>query len=100
MARVLLDTHVMLWWLSGDDRLRAPLPLPDGFVARLPEMLRSQHIDVLDVGITHALRAGSLPGPHRDPFDRMIAAQALVEGLPVASADTALDGFGVRRVTP
>ena len=45
-----------------------------------------------------ALRAGRLPGEHRDPFDRMIAAHALAEDIPVISADPRLDGFGVRRL--
>ena len=45
-----------------------------------------------------ALRAGRLTGPHRDPFDRMIAAQALQLDIPVISADPKLDSFGVRRI--
>ncbi len=45
-----------------------------------------------------ALRAGRLEGKHRDPFDRMIAAHALAEDIPVISADSALDCFGVRRI--
>lgn len=128
MTRILLDTHVVLWWLQGDERLRpaaraelerddlavlvsaasgweiatkhrlGKLPLPEGFLANLPRHLAGQRFEVLDVSLVHALSAGSLPGAHRDPFDRMIAAQALSEGLPVMSADAALDAFGVRRV--
>ncbi len=45
-----------------------------------------------------ALRAGRLPGEHRDPFDRIIAAHALAEDMPVISADPKLDSFGVRRI--
>jgi PIN domain nuclease of toxin-antitoxin system len=43
----------------------------------------------------HALLAGTLPGEHRDPFDRMLAAQALIEGVPVVSKDLALEGLRV-----
>ncbi len=46
----------------------------------------------------HALRAGRMPGEHRDPFDRMLAAQALHEDIPILSADTRFDGFGARRI--
>ena len=45
-----------------------------------------------------AERAGRLPGPHRDPFDRMLAAQALARDLPVVSADAVLDAYGIRRI--
>lgn len=53
---------------------------------------------MLDVSATHALRAGRLVGNNGDPFDRMIAAQALAEDIPVISMDTRLDVFGVRRL--
>jgi PIN domain nuclease of toxin-antitoxin system len=50
------------------------------------------------IRIEHAQRAGVFPHPHRDPFDRMIAAQSLLDALPVVSKDDDLDRFGVRRV--
>jgi PIN domain nuclease of toxin-antitoxin system len=53
---------------------------------------------LLDVSTTHALRAGRLVGENGDPFDRMIAAQALAEDMPLISMDTKLDIFGVRRI--
>lgn len=46
----------------------------------------------------HAIRAGLLPGPHKDPFDRMLIAQAQAENVPIVSNDRALDGYGVRRL--
>jgi PIN domain nuclease of toxin-antitoxin system len=51
-----------------------------------------------DVTVEDGLRAGRLVGAHQDPFDRMIAAQALAEDIPVISADAKLDGLGVRRI--
>ena len=52
----------------------------------------------LGIGVADAERAGRLPGPHLDPLDRELAAQALVRDLPVVSVDPVFDGFGVRRV--
>ena len=53
---------------------------------------------LLDITAAHALRAGRLSGDHRDPFDRIIAAQALAEDIPVLSIDTKLDSFGIHRI--
>jgi len=52
----------------------------------------------LAIDVSDAERAGHLPGSHRDPFDRMLAAQALARESPVISADQVFDGFGVTRV--
>lgn len=52
---------------------------------------------LLPISPEHALRAGRLPGDHKDPFDRMLAAQAIHEDLPLLSNDSQLDVFGVRR---
>jgi len=67
----LLDTHAFLWWVADSERLSGPA--------------RSE-------------RAGRLPGSHRDPFDRMLAAQALAREFPVVSIDPVFDGFGVVRL--
>lgn len=53
---------------------------------------------LLPIDAASGLRAGRLPGEHRDPFDRLIAAQAIAGDLLVLSSDTKLDGFGVRRL--
>jgi PIN domain nuclease of toxin-antitoxin system len=53
---------------------------------------------LLPINVQDALRAGRLPGDHRDPFDRILAAQALQEDIPILSMDTKLDAFGVRRI--
>ena len=52
---------------------------------------------LLPITVEHALRAGLLPGDHKDPFDRMLAAQAIHENMPLLSNDSQLDVFGVRR---
>lgn len=52
----------------------------------------------MKIGVADAERAGRLPGPHRDPFDRMLAAQALARELPVVSVDPVFDRFGVARL--
>lgn len=126
--RILLDTHALLWWLDGDVRLskRARAAIGDvrtaclvsaasaweittkarlgklpgalAVAADVSACLRSQQFTPLDISVDHAQRAGSLPGAHRDPFDRMLIAQAHAENLPVVSNDEVFDGFGVVRI--
>ena len=54
--------------------------------------------ELIPIEVGQALRAGRLVGKHRDPFDRMLAAQALAMDIPIASVDANLDSFGVRRI--
>ena len=126
--RALLDTHALLWWLDGDRRLSrrartviaadgnsvlvsaasaweistkvrlGKLPGAIEVAAELPAILRQQNFEPLPIAIAHALRAGNLPGPHRDPFDRMLIAQAQAEDLALVSNERAFDAYGVRRV--
>ena len=126
--QVLLDTHAFLWWLAGDSRLTAVTrrtieddtntilvsaasaweiatkfrlgKLPQaGAVARdVNGCLASQGFRALSITVDDAERAGRLPGPHRDPFDRMIAAQALARDIPVVSVDRSFDAWGVQRM--
>jgi len=126
--RVLLDTHVLLWWLAGDRKLSkaaravvasadseclvsaataweittkvrlGKLPGIDAVARDIASAIASQGFEELDIRVIHAQRAGSLPGNHRDPFDRMLAAQAEVEGISIVSADTAFDTLGVPRI--
>jgi PIN domain nuclease of toxin-antitoxin system len=77
---------------------KLPLPVhPRDFV---PSRLRITQTEVLDVSAVHALRVGDLPEHHRDPFDRMIIAQALVEGVPVLTADRAFAAYDVELLEP
>jgi len=120
----LVDTHAILWYLADDPRLSAgakatmesgdslllisaasvcemaikaslgKLELPDDFAAALEE----EGFDSLGLGFEHAWRLKDLPvGAHKDPFGRMLVAQALVEHLPVISGDVELDWYGIRR---
>jgi PIN domain nuclease of toxin-antitoxin system len=125
---LLLDTHTLLWWAAGDAALprkvrtaigRADnavvvsaasaweistkhrlgkLPAVGALIDGLLDYLADQDFVALPITVRHAQRAGSLPGSHRDPFDRMLAAQAQLENLTLVSNDTAFDGYGVRRI--
>lgn len=96
-ANVILVSAASAWEIATKVRL-----------GKLPgaEKLEREYLDVMeDAGYTQlaidaesALRAGRLTADHRDPFDRMIAAQALGLDIPVLSPDPLLDGFGVRRM--
>ena len=127
-SRFLLDTHVVLWWLFDDHRLTAlarsiiqnpantifvssasgweistkyrlgKLPHAEEAVRNLPSLLRRARMDVLPITIEHALAAGALPGPHRDPFDRMLIAQSRIEGVPIMTSDTAFKQYSVELV--
>lgn len=126
--RVLLDTHTLLWWLDGDRRLSrharnaigdddnavlvssasaweistkvrlGKLPGASEVAAELPAIMRQQNFEALPIAIAHALRAGNLPGPHRDPFDRMLIAQAQAEDLSLVSNERVFESYGVRRI--
>ncbi len=67
-------------------------------VAAFDEISAAEGFTVLPLSAPHAARAGTFPVEHRDPFDRLIAAQALVEGLAVVSRDSALKALGAETV--
>ena len=126
--RLLLDTHALLWWAAGDSKLsrraRAAIgdvsntvlisaaagweiatkhrvgkldgagPLLDGLL----DYLADQEFVELAIGIRHAQRAGALPDVHRDPFDRILVAQAQVENLVLVTDESLFDRYGVRRL--
>ena len=126
--RALLDTHAFLWWIVDSGRLSRPAyrviadeandifvsaasaweiatkfrlgRLPGGEVAAsdIAGNIASQGFEDLTISVAEAERAGRLPGPHRDPFDRMLIAQALTRDLVVVSIDTAFDRYGVNRL--
>jgi PIN domain nuclease of toxin-antitoxin system len=127
-VRLLLDTHALLWWLDGDRRLPArvralvgepanevlvsaasvweittkarlgKLPGALDVAADVPACIESQGFTPLPITAHHAQRAGTLPGPHRDPFDRMLIVQAQAEGVPIASNETVFEEYGVSRL--
>jgi PIN domain nuclease of toxin-antitoxin system len=127
-VKVLLDTHTLLWATLSPASLsrQATAIIADGVnvilvsaasaweiatkvrLGKLPgaETLEREFLDVMgDAGYTllpidaeSALRAGRLTSEHRDPFDRMLAAQALASDIPILSTDSKLDSFGIRRI--
>ena len=126
--RALLDTHALLWWLAADPALSATaaklisdpantmlvsaasawevatkvrigrLPTAVQLVADFEGWLKREGFEPLAVSVDHGIRAGQLPGPHKDPFDRMLIAQALAENIPLVSNETIFDSYAVRRV--
>lgn len=74
------------------------LPEAHALVQDFDKFVRGLGFRLLPLTSEHAVRAGSFPANHRDPFDRFLAAQAQVEGLVLLSIDTQLDQFGIRRL--
>ena len=124
MSTWIVDTHVLLWFLTDDSRLsssaRAMIEGPRNVLLvsvaslweiaikrakghltaphDLPDILSERGFGLLAIRPEHAWRVADLPlEDHRDPFDRMLAAQALIEGLPVITTDDAFDAYGVER---
>jgi PIN domain nuclease of toxin-antitoxin system len=64
----------------------------------LPQQLLLNQFSLLPISLAHTLRVTKLPFHHRDPFDRLIVAQSLIEGIPILSSDVALDAYGVERL--
>jgi PIN domain nuclease of toxin-antitoxin system len=126
--RLLLDTHAFLWWLDGDARLTkkarniigqetntilvsaasaweittkvrlGKLPGATEVASDVAGCIASQQFLGLEISVPHAQRAGALAGTHRDPFDRMLAAQAQLENIPIISIDTVFDDYGLTRI--
>jgi PIN domain nuclease of toxin-antitoxin system len=86
-----------VWEISTKHRI-GKLPGVSAIVADIAGVMRAQRFQELPISIRHANAAGALPGPHRDPFDRMLMAQALVEDFDLVSNERALDAYGVRRL--
>jgi len=126
--RILLDTHALLWWLLDDPELSrkaraaianggnevmastasaweiatkvrlGKLPQAAVLVDKLDDFLARSRIGVLDIAIPHAILAGTLDSAHLDMFDRLIAAQSRIEGMPLVTADPAFDGLGIETI--
>src|SRR5262245_28236411 len=124
----LLDTHALIWWVEGDERISRQLrrmlgqPGEDIYVSaatawelatkvrigklKAPKALLGNFVEAIEmlgfrslpIALRHGYDAGQLPGVHRDPFDRMLAAQARAEGLALVSRDPAFEVLGVKTV--
>ncbi len=125
--KLLLDTHSFLWFVQGSSRLSAKarllieelsneifvsiislweiaikvnqgkLRLDQPLSVFVPRHLTANRIELLDIAFDHVLAVSNMPLHHRDPFDRMLVAQALVDNLGIVSVDTALDAYAVTR---
>lgn len=125
--RILLDTHTFLWFLEGSSRLSATarglieessnqpflsvaslwemaikislgkLKLERPFDSLIPEQLELNGIELLGINLSHAAAVITLPFHHRDPFDRLLIAQAVVENMPLVGADSLFDAYPVKR---
>jgi PIN domain nuclease of toxin-antitoxin system len=128
MMRLLLDTCALLWFLTDDPKLSSSakvaiedpanerwlspasvleialkvrigkLPLHRPFGAGFPQEMINNDIHLLPLDLAHIEPLTTLPLHHKDPFDRLIAATALVEQLTLVSADTVFDAYGVTRL--
>jgi PIN domain nuclease of toxin-antitoxin system len=126
--QVLLDTHALIWWLAGDARLAerardtidahraqvfvsaasaweiatkvrlGKLPGAAFIAGEVGRYIRHEGFQLLAVTVEHGQRAGALPGPIKDPFDRMLIAQAMLDGLHLVSIEQAFDAYGVLRL--
>jgi len=126
--RVLLDTHSFLWWVSDAPRLSAKaraaisdpgneclvsiascwemaiklslgkLKLSTAIERFVPDQLTANRFSPLEIGFRHVARVASMPFHHRDPFDRLLAAQALEERVAIVSADATFRRYGVKRI--
>ena len=126
--RVLVDTHALLWAITGDRKLSkrahfvlaafanevfvsaasaweittkhrlGKLPSAEGLVADFARIVEQLGFHPLPISLEHAQRAGNFPGDHRDPFDRMLIAQAQSENLPLVSNERIFDIYGIKRI--
>jgi PIN domain nuclease of toxin-antitoxin system len=123
-VRLLLDTHVVIWWLADDPTLADEIKTiiddePDVYVspatvweiaikqsigkliepADLPERVRDSGFGELPVSFEHAITAARLPLIHRDPFDRMLVAQAQCDDLTLVTRDPEIQKYDVPTLT-
>ena len=123
---ILLDTHAFLWWVQNDSRLprsaRDAIADEDCWLSLascwelaikaslnrivfdrplsqfLTEQMQANGFSLLPIQFRHVMRVAQFPFHHRDPFDRLLAAQALEQGIWLVSGDGAFDAYGVARI--
>ncbi len=92
--RLLLDTHALLWWLADEglsSQALGKLTAPDD----LEQQMHAGGFVALPINLAHGIAAGQLARHHDDPFDRMLIAQALAEGLTIVTRDKRFEDYGV-----
>jgi PIN domain nuclease of toxin-antitoxin system len=124
--RILIDTHIFLWFINNDPKLSptaktllesdvdlllsvaslweiaikistGKMTLPKPFEIFIPEQLQQNDITVLSIETEHLTYVTTLPFHHRDPFDRLLIAQSIAEGIPIVSVDAVFDPYKVDR---
>jgi PIN domain nuclease of toxin-antitoxin system len=93
----LLVSAASAWEIATKVRL-GKLPEAAELAADFAGYLAREEFEAFPVSVEHAVRAGLLPGPHKDPFDRMLIAQAQAENIPIISNDAAFDDYRVHRI--
>lgn len=125
--KLLIDTHTFLWFINDSSQLSADaknllesdvdlllsvvslweiaikvsigkLTLPDTYDKFIPQQLKLNDIKILPIDMTHLIVVTTLPFHHRDPFDRLLIAQAMVEKVAIVSIDKIFDRYGIRRI--
>lgn len=124
--RALLDTHAFLWWISNDARLSercraiisngvnqilfsavsaweiavkagiGRLAIPGDVETYIVEQVSRNRFEILPISLSHALRVSRLPNHHKDPFDRMLVAQAQVERVTILTGDAQIARYPIR----
>jgi PIN domain nuclease of toxin-antitoxin system len=127
-VRLLLDTHALIWWIGGDEKLGSAaqtaiadagneilisavsameittkhrlgkLAEAERLAQNFEAIIEEQGFVSLSISIRHASLAGSLQISHKDPFDRLLIAQSIVENLTLVTNETVFDDFGVSRL--
>jgi len=93
----ILASAASAWEIATKFRI-GKLPLGAELALHFDTFLAQESFESLPITSSHAARAGLLPGPHRDPFDRMLIAQSQAENLPIISADAIFDTYKLRRL--
>ncbi|HWX38343.1 MAG TPA: type II toxin-antitoxin system VapC family toxin [Candidatus Sulfotelmatobacter sp.] len=125
---MLLDTHALIWWFSDDPSLpqtvrgiiadtdntlvvsaasawEIAIKFQQGKLRKVGDLvsdfsgrIEREGFQLLSISAEHGIRAGLLPGPHKDPFDRMLIAQSQAENTPIVSNEAIFETYGVRRL--
>lgn len=127
ISRLLIDTNAFLYFINNDSALSkkagnllesevdllisaaclweiaikfstGKLSLPDSFGNFIPAQIYQNDIKILPLTLQHLEKVSKLPFHHKDPFDRLIIAQSIIEDLPIISSDAAFDSYGIERI--
>lgn len=126
--RLLLDTHTFIWWANSPDKLSkqvlnlcqdnnndlilsvasvwemqikiqiGKLKLSSSLLSLVASQQQTNNLQILPIELVHVLAVQNLPAHHRDPFDRLLIAQAIVERLPILSVDSVFNAYPVERL--